>query len=237
MDDLTTGPLTYQVVRETWLTQKPAPRAAYWALGSAVALGLGSLAYWGGGAPWIPATGQAVFSEHQYWRLWTTVFAHADLFHLLGNAMLFIFLGYFLNGYFGAYAFPFMAFVYGGVINAASLLTYPPGLTLIGASGVVSWLGGAWLTLYLLLNTQKSPTQRALRAGGVALAVFAPAETFDPHISYRTHVIGFGLGVLWAGVYFLRRRRVFSSAVRLETVIEEDDVPPEVEVSDDALRP
>lgn len=224
MDDPTTAPLTYQVVRETWLTRKPGARATCVALGSAAVLGLGSLWYWTGRADWIPASGRLVFGDGQYWRLWTTLFAHADLFHLLGNSMLFIFLGYFLNGYFGAYAFPLMAFVFGGLTNALSILTYPPDLTLIGASGVVSWMGGAWLTLYALLNQQKSIGQRALRAGGVALAVFAPAETFDPQISYRTHVIGFVLGVAWASVYFLRRRRDFARAVRVETVVDDETI-------------
>jgi len=220
-------PLTYTVIRRTWLSRKPDPAAQVVVAIATAALIAGSLAYWRTAAgPWMSATGEQVFQGKQYWRLWTTLFAHADPGHLAANSLLYVCLGYFLRGYFGTLVFPLTALAFGGVTNYFSLQTYPPEMALIGASGMVSWMGGAWLALYAFLNRQISPVQRGLRAAGVALILFAPSETFDPQISYRTHAIGFVLGVLWGGWHFRRHRDIFRSAEVVETITEESAASP-----------
>lgn len=175
----------------------------------------------------MAASGETVFKGHQYWRLWTTLFAHADIGHLLANSLLFVILGYFLAGYFSWHLFPAAALVFGGVTNYFSLKTYPLGTELIGASGLVSWMGGAWLVLYMFLNRRLSVGQRVIRAAGVGLLLFAPSETFDPHISYRTHGIGFALGLVCGFVYFKLRASTFRAAEVVDVVVENgtDDQP------------
>ncbi|MBX3021754.1 MAG: rhomboid family intramembrane serine protease [Bdellovibrionales bacterium] len=225
---------TYTVIRSTWLSRRPAAEAQTWVFWSFVVLAFATFLYWRGffGAQqWMPATAQQVFQQNEYWRLWTTVFAHSNIGHFAANSLLFVTLGYFLAGYFGPGLFPFSALVFGGVINAFSLYTYAPEVTLIGASGVVSWMGGTWLTLYMALNRKITVWQRALRAIAVFLVIFAPSETFDPQISYRTHLIGFVLGLLWGSVYFLMRKREFRAAEVTETVVEEFNTAPLDEVS------
>jgi membrane associated rhomboid family serine protease len=142
--------------------------------------------------------------------------------HLLGNSLLFTVLGYFLAGYFGWRMFPLAAFAIGGLVNAISIFLYPPDVQLIGASGVVTWMGGTWLALYFLLNRQKTMGQRAMRATGVALMLFAPAETLDTtaHISHQTHLIGFILGVIYGFYYFWRHRTELRSAEVIEEVVD-----------------
>lgn len=205
-------PQIYSVITRTWLSRKPGPWAQAITAFSLLSLVGGCLLYWNnwhGADAWMPGTREAVFTRGEFWRLWTTLFAHADLGHLISNSFLFFILGYVLSGYFGPGVFPLAALFMGGVTNAFSLATYAPQVQLVGASGVVSWMGGAWLTLYSLINTRVSRKGRALRAIGVALMLFAPAEAFDPKISYRTHAIGFGLGVLWAFYYYFRNREKF----------------------------
>lgn len=219
-------PYTYTVLRRTWLSRKPDAKAQAVVALSTAALALGCLVDWRTGGAWLEASGQLVFTSHEYWRLWTTLFAHADLGHLAANSLLFVTLGYFLCGYFGSAVFPLTAFVFGGVTNAFSLWTYPPELVLVGASGMVSWMGGAWLALYLTLNRQVSLTARLLRTIGVALLLFAPSETFDPHVSYRTHGIGFALGVLWGVWHFRWHRARFRAAEVYETITEESTASP-----------
>jgi rhomboid protease GluP len=216
-------PQIYSVVRETWLTRKPRPTAQAIALLSWFVLALGCAVFWRdlwSAQLWMPATQMTVYGEGEFWRLWTTLFAHADLGHLAANSLLFYILGYFLCGYFGTRVFPGAALVFGGLINAFALLTYHPGVHLIGASGVVSWMGGVWLTLYLFINTKLSYTQRSMRAFGVALLLFAPAETFDPKVSYRTHMIGFVIGVLCGLIYYFMRREKFRAAEVRETRVD-----------------
>ncbi|HMN66979.1 MAG TPA: rhomboid family intramembrane serine protease [Bdellovibrionales bacterium] len=216
-------PQIHTVVRETWLSRRPSVLSRIAAALALLVLMLCCSLYWSnwrGAGDWMPATQALVFQSGEVWRLWTTLFAHSDLGHLLGNSFMFFILGYFLFGYFGFTVFPLWAFLMGGVTNALALQTYAPVVKLIGASGVVSWMGGVWLTLYFLLNTKKTAPQRALRAFGVALMLFAPVEAFDPNISYRTHAIGFVLGVLWGWAYFKIRRAEFRAAEVRQTLIE-----------------
>lgn len=214
---------TETVIRATWLSRRPSPGARMTVAWSLAALTLGTSVYWRdpwGWADEMPATRRAVFQGHQIWRLWTSVLAHADLGHFAANSLLFVLLGYFLAGYFGARVFPFGAFLFAGLVNGVAISTYPEETRLLGASGMVCWMGGAWLALYLFLNRQISPWQRLIRAAGVAILLFAPSETYDPKISYRTHLIGFVVGILCGGLYFLAHRRRFRSAEVTEILSE-----------------
>lgn len=223
--ELAPGPtVTYEVLKQTWLTRKlKAPMSRWVAILSAASLFLGSLLYLfnvSNAGNWMAASGHEVFSRHQYWRLWTAVFAHSGLAHVLSNSMLFFILGFFLHAYFGGLVFPISALVFGGVINALALLTYDPEVVLLGASGVVYWMGGTWLALFFCLSRQYALLNRSLRTFGVALLIFMPAETFDPSVSYRTHFIGFATGVAFGLTYFFMHKEKFRTAEVRETIIE-----------------
>ncbi len=177
----------------------------------------------GGWQRLMEASYEAVYVRREWWRLWTTLFAHGDIGHLASNVLLFFILGFFLNGYFGWRMFPLGALLWGGVITLLVLPTYEPKITLIGMSGVVYWMGGAWLVLYFFLSQQKTRTERWMRTLGVAILIFMPAETFEPHVSYRTHFIGFILGMCAGGAHFLVHRARFLSAEVRETIVEYDE--------------
>lgn len=216
-------PYIYTIIRKTWLSRRPYANAQIVTMLSLLVVALACFAQWNdfaGSAELWTATGKQVFTDKQFWRLWSTLFVHADLGHLLANSLLFYILGFFLYGYFGAMVFPTWALIMGGVTNAISLYTYPEMVKLVGASGVVSWMGGAWLILYFKLNTTSTRTARALRSLGVAIMLFAPSEAFDPKISYRTHAIGFLLGVAWGLLYYNWRRSEFMSAEVRETRVD-----------------
>ncbi|MES2857116.1 MAG: rhomboid family intramembrane serine protease, partial [Bdellovibrionota bacterium] len=144
----------WKVVRQTWLTRKPHSEASTVAIISTLLLSFGSVSAWNWAqvSAWATASAERVFEKHEYWRLWTTIFVHSDLQHLLSNLFLFFILGFFLNGYFGVLVFPLAALALGGIANALSLMTYRPEIELVGASGVVYWMGGAWLVLYFFLS-------------------------------------------------------------------------------------
>src|SRR5690606_13279538 len=123
--------------------------------------------------------------------------------------------------YFGAFLIPFSAFLFGGLTNWIVLQSLPGPTYLIGVSGVVFWMGGAWLTLYFLIDRRRSWAHRALRSIGVGLLLFVPAEAFDPSISYRSHLIGLISGIIWAFCFFLLKKKQIRSAEVVEEVIEE----------------
>ncbi|UOF00954.1 rhomboid family intramembrane serine protease [Bdellovibrio reynosensis] len=217
---------SYSVIRATWLTRKPHPRAWFIATWSVIFLIICSILFWQNyffASQWMTSSKQEVFYNGQLWRLWTSLFAHADLAHLASNSLLFFIFGYFLSGYFGLFVFPFLAILLGGLTNALTVATYAPDMKLIGISGVVYWMGGMWLVLYLLLDIQRTVLQRALRSIGVALAVFFPSTAFDPQISYKAHFIGFFLGIVSAIIYHRLNAAKFKAAVRTELVIEPEE--------------
>lgn len=220
------GPRVWTVIRENWLSRRPHPGGFWVAAWMTLFVAFGSLLYWHdvqGAAAWMAASKASVLERGEWWRLWTSLIVHSDARHLLSNSFLFFILGGFLNAYFGKGLFPGAAFLFGGLINLLVLISYPPNVNLVGASGVVFWMGGAWLALYLLLETSKSLFQRSLRSGGVALMLFMPAEAFDPSVSYRAHFIGFALGVGAGLFYYVLRRRTFKSAEVREVQWEESD--------------
>lgn len=187
-------------------------------------LAIGSLIYWQdiqGLSSLMPASFQKVFIEHEYWRAWSTNLAHSNEKHLLSNSFFFFIFSFFLSGYFNFLLFPLAAFFFGGVINFLVLRQMPETAVLIGASGIVYWMGAVWLSLYTLLETKLRLGQRLLRAAGVALALFFPTEAFDPQVSYQSHFLGFIFGILVGVIYYFFKRKEFLSAEVRELVSED----------------
>ncbi len=96
---------------------------------------------------------------------------------------------------------------------------------MIGASGVVFWMGGAWLALYVMIEVRRTLKQRLLRALGVGLLLFFPSEAFDPQVSYLTHAVGFAMGLV-SGllVYFINRKK-YRESIRYGLVVDEPISP------------
>lgn len=223
---MNTSSAPVSVIRETWLSQKPSADAFWLMLCLILSLALGSSLYWIDFlnlSQLMPASAEAVFTRHEYWRLFTGLIAHADIKHLLSNSLLLFVLGFFLSTYFGMILVPLTALSFGMLTNFIVLSNMPTHVQLVGISGVVFWLGGAWLTLYFLLDRRRSLGSRALRTLGVAILLFVPAETFDPGISYQSHFIGFAFGVIWALAFYFYKRKDFRAAEVTEIPVEEPE--------------
>jgi len=210
--------LSGYVVTETLLSRKPARGSLVVAAASVALLLLGSLVYWTnalGLARFLPASREAVFERSEYWRLFTSILAHADFEHFAANALVFGLLAFLLYGYYGALVFPVLSLANGALTTALSLTTYEPDTYLVGASGVVYWMGGFWLSVYLLVERRVGLGKRILRAVGFSLIVLIPT-VFEPEVSYRAHAIGFGLGVAVGLAYFAARKSTLRAAERME---------------------
>ena len=180
-----------------------------------------SLLAWRKGAALLPtlaASSQGILEKQEYWRLLTAVAVHADVVHAFSNAIFLAFFTYLLFGYFGFGVFPALSLIMAGLTNYLSLLTYPPEVSLVGASGLVYWMAGFWLGMYLLVERSVGLGKRILRAVCLALLVLFPS-TFQANVSYRTHAIGFGLGTVSAFVYFQRNRE----SIRAAEVVEREE--------------
>ncbi len=212
-------------ITANWLTKKSYPFALELVALCTLLLALGSFLFlrdvWQAAA-WMPASYQGVVVEKEFWRPWTALFAHRDLGHLLSNYLFFAIFGFFLAESFGWLMFPFVALLFGGLINYLVLLTLPPTASLIGASGVVYWLGGAWLALYFLLQRHLKLRLRLLQVTGVGAVLFLP-ETIMPNVSYLAHFVGFLTGVLWGVAYYFWNRKKFLAAEEVAPILPDEE--------------
>ena len=170
---------------------------------------------------WMPASEELVFKRHEWWRAWTTLFAHNDLSHIAGNLFLFFPFSYYLIAYFGYFFFPVFGFFAGGLVNLLVLMTMPSSVGLIGVSGVVNWMGGAWLALAWLIDRRESRGRRILKVVAITIVLFVP-DSFKPDVSYLGHFLGYFSG-MFCGVLFYT---IFKKKIEAEEVLEqipEDD--------------
>jgi rhomboid protease GluP len=229
-------------VKENWLTAPPSPYSEVITALTALALFVLSSFYFrdfAGANGWMAASGREVFERGEYWRLWTTLFAHADMGHLLSNAFLFVPLTYMLSSHYSLWYFPFAGLLLGGFTNWLVLQTLPPQAYLIGISGVVYWMGSSWLTLYLLIDRRDRLRRRIGAALFLTLMLFVP-ETLKPEVSHLSHFLGYAIGVASALLYYrLNRRRFLAAEVReyicepegpLEGSFEWQEEPPSINI-------
>ena len=204
-------------ITSTLLSAKPREESTAVSLVVGMAIAFGSVLCWRNpdlGRLLAASRSQAV-DQGEFWRLLTTIAVHADLAHLAVNIPLVVFFGYLLFGYFGPRIYPAAMLLLAALATLFSLLTYPPRAVLIGASGLVYLMLGFWLVLYALIERTLPPTKRLLRIVGIALIVLVPT-TVQPEVSYRTHFIACGLGVIAAVPYFLANRKRFRSLEVIE---------------------
>ena len=204
-------------IKSTLLSQSPREGSPLIAIISTMTILLVSLMCWRDPQLFgqLAAVPHQVMAEHEYWRLITAIGVHADLRHFLSNALFLTFFAYLLYGYFGFWIYPVGVVVLGSLTNYCSLLTYTGNIQLVGASGVVYLMVGFWLTLYVLVQRTRSLSKRILHAVGIGFIVFVPTN-LSPEVSYRTHAIGFALGVMAAIGYFQARRDWIRSLETLE---------------------
>ena len=161
-------------VVSTLLSKKPGRDAALavaWTLG--ILLVVSGFYWWGPPdlAAALPASGEAVFERGEVWRLATALAAHADPIHLLSNAVFLTWLIYLAYGAFGASLYPWSTVPLSAIALAVTLEGYPGNIRVVGASGMLYLLAGAWLTLYVLVERRLSVPKRLLRVIGFFLVV------------------------------------------------------------------
>lgn len=232
----------HSVVRRTWLSQKPDASGFLSAAAMIFVMAIVSGLYWSNFrnlAESFPAIPRKIFPDlasslgesSEWWRLFSALFTHSDLAHFLSNSLSILMFGSFLFAFFGPLRVFVTAILFGALTNWITLKYLPLDAKLLGASGIAFWIGGAWLVLYLLIDTKRSWFQRFLRSVGVGLLLFMPSQAFDPSISYRAHFVGFVLGLLWGFFHYWANARKFKAAEVLEVIEEDVDFPPHLETS------
>jgi rhomboid protease GluP len=213
------------IITGTRLSQKPQDNSVLIAVTSVLIMLAVSLFCWREGAAFcdqLAAVPEKVLVSGEYWRLLTAMALHVDIEHFFWNAVLFALFSFLLYGYFGFWVYPLLTLALGSLVNYLSLLTYPPGVRLVGSSGLVYLMAGFWLTMYILVERRITLGRRLLHGLGVGLIVLMPSA-FQATVSYRTHAFGLAIGIVSAIVYFLFWKPAIRAAEEVE-YREEDEL-------------
>lgn len=215
-------------IKENWLTKKPKRDGLLPTLSLMCLLLITSFIFnndYFNAPVWMPASLHAVFVKKEWWRAWTTLFAHADISHIISNLLLFFPFSYYLIGYFGYFFFPVFGFFVGGLVNLIVLQTMPDQALLIGVSCVVNWMGGAWLALSWLVDRRESKIRRLAKIIAVTIVLFIP-DSFKPEISYLSHFLGYFSGMISSVIFYqLHKKSILREEVigtTIELPIEKD---------------
>ena len=159
-----------------------------------------------GADPWQPWT------EPQHWlRLFSALFLHADWAHLLGNLVFLLIFGLPAERVMGGWRFLALFLLGGAVSNFAAVLAIDaPDRVIIGASGAVSAVIGAYLALFpgarlgvvlplgIFLQFVRVPASLLIGLWALLQVVFAYSGPAFGAVAWPAHIAGFLFGVVFA---------------------------------------
>jgi len=134
-----------------------------------------------------------IATRHQYWRLFTAMFLHASLFHILFNMWALYVVGSYLEAVAGRGKYLIIYFVSGLAGNVLGYLFGPPNSVMIGASTAIFGLFGA-LFVYSY-NNRHTMAGMMLRNIGFIIAINLVFTFMSPSISWQGHIGGLVGGV------------------------------------------
>jgi len=225
----------YRIVR-THISRRPRENSLLVAVIGVLLMFVASLYAWqDGGRAMADFTGNsaAIFNGGEYIRLFTSQLLHADLKHLMSNSVFFLFFSYLLFGYFGFWVFPVLTALLGSLVIYLTLLTYPPGVSLLGASGTVYLMAGFWFTCYICIERSRSVGRRIMHVLGISLILLIPSAV-SPQVSYSSHMIGFSVGLTAGLFYYFRHKEQLMAREERVPYIAEDSLPDESERKNEA---
>ncbi len=158
-----------------------------------------------------PQAWQAVLLDGSLLRLLTALFLHADWIHLLGNLVFLLIFGLPAERAMGPVRFLLLFLLGGAVSNLAAVLAIgAPDRVVIGASGAVSAVIGAYLALFptaklgvvlplgLFLEFVRAPASLLIGIWAALQVVFAYIGPAFGAVAWSAHIAGFLFGVVFA---------------------------------------
>jgi membrane associated rhomboid family serine protease len=144
-------------------------------------------------------------------KLFTALFVHADWLHLLGNLLFLILFGVAAERALGPLRFLLLFMLCGALsLLAAAALVESPRLVIVGSSGAVSAILGAYLTLFprarlglvvplgLYLEFVRVPAAILIGFWALLQVIFSYVGPSFGAVAWSAHLAGFLLGVLFA---------------------------------------
>ena len=158
-----------------------------------------------------PDAWPAALKDGRALRLVTALFLHADWAHLLGNLVFLLIFGLPAERAMGAWRFLLLFLAGGAFANfAAALSIGAPDRIIIGASGAVSAVIGAYLALFpraklgvvlplgVFLEFVRAPASLLIGIWALLQVVFAYIGPALGAVAWWAHLAGFGFGIVYA---------------------------------------
>jgi uncharacterized protein len=145
------------------------------------------------------------------WRLLTSMFLHADIWHIMFNMYALFIFGILIEQRIGSKRFLFAYFAFGIIAGIGASFFYPKAL---GASGAIMSILG--LTIMLLPDMRVLfffVIPMSMRTAGIIFALVDIVGIFIPMgVANIAHLVGLGCGLLY-GWYLIRRKRIVHEKV------------------------
>lgn len=138
--------------------------------------------------------------EGQIWRLFTALFIHASLVHVLGNSFFLLIFGLRAESVFNIKEYLFTYFL-SGIIGGSLSLLLGPNVVSVGASGAIFGMLGA-----TMIYVRRVIGQSILTALVYALFFFV-ITSFGPGVNYYAHLGGLAAGLLIGYTLAVSRKR------------------------------
>lgn len=187
--------------------------AFLWAATRPVAAHDNLLLDWGAlsGGLSTPQDWKAAIRDGSVLRLITALFLHADWAHLLGNLVFLLIFGLPAERTMGPWRFLVLFLLGGAFSNLAAVLAIgAPDRVIIGASGAVSAVIGAYLALFpraklgvvvplgLFLEFVKAPASLLIGIWALLQVIFAYIGPAFGAVAWSAHIAGFLFGIVFA---------------------------------------
>lgn len=150
--------------------------------------------------------GPLVFGYDEWWRLFSAMFLHGGMTHLLMNMFSLYIVGRPAELYFNARAY-LSIYLFSGLIGAVASLMMHPESVGIGASGAIFGIFGA-LTGFFIVHRERIGTQSRefMKNFGVIIALNVILGLSIPSIDMSAHIAGLVTGLIGGIVISLNPR-------------------------------
>jgi rhomboid protease GluP len=137
---------------------------------------------------------------HQYWRLASSLFLHANLQHICLNMFSLFIFGRMLEKPMGSARF-LVLYVFSGLFGGLASMGMHRLDESVGASGAIFGLVGFYVSLQLQMDKKAHPdwTYRIRQLIGIALALYALSLT--PGVDHAAHMGGLVTGIICGGAF------------------------------------
>ncbi len=140
-----------------------------------------------------------ILQRLEIWRLFTSMFLHGDLIHLISNLFGLVLFGAYIENVVSKVEYLLIYLISGLFGNLMSLIFLPPYIISLGASGAIYGLIGASIMLIILQRN------KSLLFIGFMYLLYFIITSFSPGINYYSHIFGLICGLI-LGFFFIRKK-------------------------------